>query len=82
MTTTNHDTGVDRPEQDEAPAALTLDDVRSRATLDIEETAALLGISRLTAYRHARTGESFPVRRIGRRLIVPVPALIAWLGEG
>lgn len=62
--------------------ALTLDDVRGRATLTIDETAALLGISRPSAYKQAQRGGTFPVKRIGRRLIVPVPALIAWLGEG
>ncbi len=63
-------------------SALTLDDVRGRAVLTIDETAALLGISRPSAYKQARTGESFPVKRIGRRLVVSVPALFAWLGEG
>ena len=61
--------------------SLTLDDIRDRATINLEETAAVLGISRLTAYAHARTGDTFPVKRIGKRWIVPVPALIAWLSE-
>ncbi|MFT4280565.1 helix-turn-helix domain-containing protein [Microbacterium sp.] len=83
MTTTESGLATEQSEQaSAAPAVLTLDDIRSRATLDIEEAAALLGISRLSAYRQARSGESFPVKRIGRRLLVPVPALIAWLGEG
>ncbi|WP_431798336.1 helix-turn-helix domain-containing protein [Microbacterium kunmingense] len=62
-------------------ARLTLDDVRDRATISIEETAEVLGLSRGVAYASARIGDSFPVRRIGRRLLVPVPALIAWLAE-
>lgn len=48
-------------------ARLTLDDVRDRATISIEETADVLGLSRGVAYASARTGDSFPVRRIGRR---------------
>ncbi len=62
-------------------ARLSLDDVRDRATISIEETASVLGISRVVAYANARSGESFPVKRIGRRLLVPVPALIAWLAQ-
>lgn len=60
---------------------LTLDDVRGRATISVEEAAAVLGLSRGHAYAEARSGGSFPVMRIGRRYLVPVPALIAWLGE-
>jgi len=60
---------------------LTLDDVRGRATISVEEAAAVLGLSRGQAYVEARSGGSFPVMRIGRRYLVPVPALIAWLGE-
>lgn len=60
---------------------LTLDDVRDRATITVDEAAALLSISRASAYAAARAGDQFPVLRIGRRLLVPVPALLAWLGE-
>lgn len=60
---------------------LTLDDVRNRATLSIDETAAVLGISRTSAYASAHCGDAFPVKRIGRRLLVPMPALLAWLAE-
>lgn len=66
---------------DLAPARLTLDDVRNRATITVEEAAIVLGLSRGAAYMQARSGESFPVKRIGKRWLVPVPALIAWLGE-
>lgn len=62
-------------------AQLTLEDVRERATLSIDETAVVLGISRASAYASARSGDAFPVKRIGRRLLVPVPALLAWLAE-
>lgn len=60
---------------------LTLDDVRDRATLSIDETAAVLGVSRASAYASARSRDAFPVKRIGRRLLVPVPGLLAWLAE-
>lgn len=60
---------------------LTIEQVRERATITVDETAALLSISRASAYAAARTGDQFPVLKIGRRLLVPVPALLAWLGE-
>jgi excisionase family DNA binding protein len=40
-----------------------------RATLTVEEAAALLGISRTTAYESVRRGE-IPARRFGRRVVV------------
>nr|WP_325210696.1 helix-turn-helix domain-containing protein [Salinibacterium sp.] len=60
---------------------LTLDDIRDRATISIDETAAVLGVSRASAYASARSGDAFPVKRIGRRYLVPVPALLTWLAE-
>lgn len=57
---------------------LTLDDLESRVTLTIEETAALLGLGRTAAYEAARRGQ-IPSRRLGRRVVVPVPALQEWL---
>ncbi|MGZ0711120.1 helix-turn-helix domain-containing protein (plasmid) [Coraliomargarita sp. W4R53] len=60
---------------------LTLDDVRNRATITVDEAAVLLSISRASAYAAARVGDQFPVRRLGRRLLVPVPALLVWLGD-
>lgn len=81
MTTTGTTTTIDTPERTASGDALTLDDIRDRATLSIDETAAVLGIARGVAYASARSGEGFPVRRIGRRLLVPVPALLAWLAE-
>ena len=58
---------------------LGLDDVEARLTLSIEEVASLLGLGRTTAYEAARRGE-IPSRKLGRRVIVPVPALLEWLG--
>ncbi len=55
-----------------------LDQLASQATISVEQTAKLLGLGRTAAYEAARRGE-FPTRRLGRRLVVPVPALLAWL---
>jgi hypothetical protein len=50
-------------------------------TTDIETAAAILGIGRTLAFELART-EQFPVRllRMGRRIVVPVADLLAYLG--
>lgn len=53
--------------------------VANEATITIEQTAELLGLGRTAAYEAARRGE-FPTRRLGRRVVVPVPALLEWLG--
>lgn len=58
---------------------LTLDSIADRVTLTVEEAAALLGLGRSAAYEAARRGQ-IPTRRLGRRVVVPVPALLAWLG--
>lgn len=58
---------------------LRLEDLEGRITLTVEEVASLLGLGRTAAYEAARRGE-IPCRRLGRRVIVPVPALREWLG--
>jgi excisionase family DNA binding protein len=58
--------------------SLQLDQLRARATITIEQAAKLLGLGRTAAYDAARRGE-LPTRRLGRRLLVPVPALLTWL---
>ena len=45
-----------------------------RLTVNIEEAAAILGISRNGAYSAAREG-TLPTIRIGKRLLVPKGAL-------
>lgn len=45
-----------------------------RLTVTVEEAAALLGISRGSAYTAVANGE-LPVLRVGRRLLVPRLAL-------
>ena len=59
-------------------AAIALDDLDHRITLTIEETASLLGLGRTATYEAARRGQ-IPSRRLGRRVVVPVPALLEWL---
>jgi len=61
-------------------AAIALDDLDHRITLTIEETASLLGLGRTATYEAARRGQ-IPSRRLGRRLVVPVPALLEWLSS-
>lgn len=80
MTITGIPTTIETPER-AVGDALTLDHIRDRATISIDEAAAVLGVSRASAYASARLGDAFPVKRIGRRLLVPVPALLAWLAE-
>lgn len=59
--------------------ASALASLEGRVMVSVEETAQLLGLGRSAAYEAARRGE-LPTRRIGRRLLVPVPALLEWLG--
>jgi len=58
---------------------LKLEDLGDRAVISVEEFAKVIGVSRTAAYDAAKRGE-FPVRRLGRRLFVPVPALMEWFG--
>lgn len=56
-----------------------MEDLSDRAVISVDEFARVIGISRTAAYDAAKRGE-FPVRRLGRRLFVPVPALMEWFG--
>lgn len=47
--------------------------------IDVPKAAALLGISKSTAYDAVRRGE-IPSLRLGRRIVVPVPKLRLMLG--
>ena len=61
--------------------AWTAEAIRSLGmTTDVETAGAILGIGRTKAYELAKNGE-FPVKvlRIGRRYVVPIPALMALL---
>ncbi|MBW3579257.1 MAG: helix-turn-helix domain-containing protein [Actinobacteria bacterium] len=57
-----------------------LDEIRDRATLTVEEAAELLGVGRSCAYDATRRGD-IPAVRPGRRLVVPIPALIRLLEQ-
>lgn len=50
-----------------------------RPTLTVDEAAAILGISRSSAFNAAAAGE-LPTIRIGHRLLVPTAALRRLLG--
>lgn len=65
--------------QAERPA-LTLTELRdgARATVTIPEASAVLGLSPWVGYQAAQRGE-IPTLRIGRRIVVPVPALLRML---
>jgi len=56
-----------------------IDALEGRLTVTIEEAASVLGLGRSAAYEAARRGE-IPTRRLGRRIVVPVPLLLQWLG--
>ncbi len=56
-----------------------LEELEHRITLTVEEVADLLGLGRTAAYEAARRGQ-IPSRRLGRRVVIPVPALLRWLG--
>jgi excisionase family DNA binding protein len=57
---------------------MNLSHLQDRATISVSDAAVLLGISRNGAYEAARTGQ-LPTLRLGRRLLVPVPALLRML---
>ena len=63
----------------EAARTIDLESVVTRTTITVEEAASLLGIGRTAAYEATRRGQ-LPTRRLGRRLFVPVPAFLDWLG--
>jgi predicted DNA-binding transcriptional regulator AlpA len=50
------------------------------ALLTIPRAAALLGISRASAYRYAASGD-LPVRRLGGRVYVVTARLLAMVGR-
>jgi len=57
-----------------------LEQARKQATITIEQAGQLIGLGRGSAYAAAQRGE-IPTRRFGRRLLVPVPALLSLLGD-
>lgn len=81
----NRQSSVPKAPADGVTGALVPHEVRylealaERTTITVEEAASLLGIGRSAAYEAARRGQ-LPARRLGRRLFVPVPAFLEWLG--
>jgi excisionase family DNA binding protein len=59
---------------------VTLSDLQGRATIRVDECARLLGIGERQAREAIARGE-LPSIRVGRRVLVPVPALRRLLGE-
>lgn len=59
-------------------SGLALQDLEGRVTITVPEAAELIGVGRSAAYEAARRGQ-LPTRRVGRKLLVPVPALLEWL---
>jgi excisionase family DNA binding protein len=57
-----------------APTPGSVLDGERRVQVPLDEAARLLGISKWTAYKLAKSGE-LPTNRVGRNLYVPVPVL-------
>lgn len=49
-------------------------------TIGADEVAAVLGISRSSAYELLHS-EGFPILRLGRRLLVPRDRFIQWINK-
>lgn len=56
-----------------------LEALAGRLTGTVDEAAKILGLGRSAAYEAARRGQ-LPTRRLGRRIVIPVPLLLDWLG--
>jgi excisionase family DNA binding protein len=56
-----------------------LEALNGRLTVTVEEAATILGLGRSAAYEATRRGE-IPGRRLGRRIVIPIPLLLDWLG--
>ena len=49
-------------------------------TLNAQDVAAVLGISRANAYSLMHT-RGFPTRQIGKRMVVPKDKLLVWMDK-
>jgi len=58
---------------------LTIDDLRRRPTITVQEYAAFIGVSKDTAYEAASRGE-LRVMHLGRRVLVPTAPVLEALG--
>jgi excisionase family DNA binding protein len=54
---------------------LTVDELRSRPTITVQEYAALVGVSKDTVYEAAARGE-LRVLRIGKRILLPTAPIL------
>lgn len=54
--------------------------MKEKRCMTVQEMGEVLGICRERAYQLANS-EGFPAVRIGRRLVIPVPAFEKWLIE-
>ncbi len=60
---------------------MTLDEIRNRPSLTVEDAGRVLGLGRVAAYKAVKSG-AIPSIRIGRRICVPTPKFLAMLGDG
>lgn len=58
----------------------TIEEIRSRPTIRVEEAAQTLGISRSSAYEAVRLGH-LPSLRLGRRILIPTARFLALLED-
>jgi excisionase family DNA binding protein len=72
---------ISQPTPSAKQPRLTLDDLMSGdlTVLTVEQTAEALSLKRTATYDAVRRGQ-LPSLRLGRRLFVPVPALLRLLG--
>ena len=61
------------------PEPLTIDDLRRRPTITVQEYARFVGVSKDTVYEAAARGE-LRVLRLGARVLLPTVPLLAELG--
>lgn len=54
---------------------------KPKLTINVEEFAQQLNISRTTAYKIARQKDFYPAFRVGNRIVVSVQALQRWINE-
>ncbi|WP_371878673.1 helix-turn-helix domain-containing protein [Conexibacter sp. S30A1] len=71
--------GTPRRSRHDAGYAVLPRTARGQGNHHVEQAAQVLGVGRTAAYDAARRGE-LPTRRLGRRLLVPVPAHLSFLG--
>lgn len=66
-------------ENTERTGALSLEELRTRVTVSVDVGAATVGVGRAAMYEAVKRGE-IPTLRIGRRIVIPTPALLRMLG--